>query len=34
MRRVINIPVRPKLGLDVLVTEDPHLDGEVLPVCS
>lgn len=32
MGRVVHVPVRPELGLDVQVAQDPHLGGEVLPV--
>lgn len=32
MCRVVYVPVRPELGLDVLVTQDSHLRGEVFPV--
>ena len=32
MNRVLHVPVRPELALDVLVTEDARLDVEMLAV--
>ena len=32
MGRVLHIAVRPELGLDVLVSQDPHLGGKMLAV--
>lgn len=32
--RVVDFAMSPELGLDVLVAEDPHLAGEVLPVAA
>jgi hypothetical protein len=29
MRRVLRLPMTPKLGLDVLVAQEPHLGGQV-----
>ncbi len=33
MHRVFDIPVRPELSLDVLITQEPHFGREMVPVC-
>jgi hypothetical protein len=34
MHRIFHLPMRPKLRLDILIPEQPHLRGKMLPVCA
>jgi hypothetical protein len=34
MDRVLNLPMCPELGLDILVPEQPHFRGQVPPVST
>lgn len=34
MGRIVNVAMRPELGLDVLVTQEPHLARQMLPVSA
>lgn len=32
MHRILHLPMRPKLSLDILIAQQPHLRGQMLPV--